>query len=151
MSLFCRVSLAIFAVSTIVLAGCSSADKSASGEKFVVDYYSMGGFAGGSEGLSLTSDGLVTFWRGRTPEMRSVLDSLRLDQDRLRPIAEALADDTLYSVQEGRDQNLTNVLTVHCGTRSMTTRFSPGSLPAGSSASLQRLLTELQKIHRQNH
>ncbi len=143
--------LAAAALVSVLIWSCSSTQKSASIQEFVVEYYTMGGFAGTSEGFTLTSDGLVRFWRGRTPELRSILDSLQLGTEALGRIAEALRQKDLYTIRPGVAENLTNVVSVRSGTGSNVIMFSPLSPPEGETPSLKLLLTELQKIHRPNH
>ncbi len=143
--------LAAAALGSMMFGDCSSSEKTAAQPEFVVEYYTAGGFAGTSEGFTLSSDGLVSFWRGRTPDIRAVTDSLRLESEALDTIAAALAHDDLYTVKSGEAENLNNVVSIHYGTKSTVIMFSPISPPAGATASFKQLLTELQKIHKPNN
>lgn len=142
------VLLSIAAICSMAISSCSSTPKTESPQEFMVEYYTVGGFAGTSDGYTLTSDGLVRFWEGPSLDTRKVIDSLHLSEDQLRPIAEMIGRDDLYAVKQGEAQNMTTVISVHCGARSMTTMFSPPMLPEGATDSFRSLLTELQKIHR---
>lgn len=142
--------LVLFVVSLICW-DCSSSKQSTLTEPFEIEYYTMGGFAGTSEGLHLRSDGMVKFWRGWTLDSRVVTDSSTLSGDQLSRIAVLVRQDDVYAVRLNNSGNLTTVLNVRQGNRSNTISYAGTRVPAEVPTSLKDLFAELQQIHKPSH
>jgi hypothetical protein len=141
----------ILIVVSLVCWDCSSSKQNTPTEPFEIDYYTAGGIAGMSEGLHLSSDGMVKFWRGRTLDSRAITDSTTLSDDQLIRIAALVRQDYFYSIRLNDSGDLTTVLNIRQGNRSNMIRYIGAGIPADTPTSFKDLLAELRQIHKPSH
>ncbi len=111
-----------------------------------IDFYSYGGIAGTASGVTLTGDGWVKKWTGRTASLRSVHDSVQVDSQQLARIDSLAASKELSALQSDQTGNLTTVLVVQREGKSHQVSFSGGEAPDSFPQSTRDLISELRKL-----
>ncbi|MCL4511106.1 MAG: hypothetical protein M1470_08570 [Bacteroidetes bacterium] len=125
---------------------CAGSLTTNAAKKFAIDYYTIGGIAGTTSGVTLSSDGWLKHWRGRSAALRTVADSLRVDRKVLERITELLDKPEVFSFSYEAVGNLTYVLKIQSGDKYNSISFDQVGDIKGFPESLQKLLSELNKL-----
>ena len=125
---------------------CSSSKPEEGTNKFEIQYYTVGGIGGLSEGLTVTSDGWAKFWSGATAFSAVVKDSIKIVDEKLKVISEIINSEELFNYQHSSKGNISTVLTLHRGRTSHTIMFGGVQPPESAPVEFKKLINQLHQI-----
>ena len=131
---------------SLYLFSCSCSSDISQERNFIIDYYTIGGVTGKSDGITVNSDGKVNHWNGFTAANRTVTDSVKVNEDEINNFASLLEDSTLYTFKYREKGNLTTVITINTN-KHMNSISYPGTVsPKEFPKQIKELITELNKL-----
>ena len=136
----------------LCLTGCSSSrEQEYPAQDLDVKFYRAGGVSGMTDGLTIAGTGWVRFWTGRSVQMSTVTDSLRLEERQFDRIALLTKSDELYSYHSQTSGELSTTISVRNGSRTAIITYAGTSMPDGAPGALKDLLDELTHISKPTH
>lgn len=146
-----RILTGLFLLFGLCLAGCSSSQQEYPAQDFAIQFYSTGGVSGMTDGMTLAGTGWVKFWTGRTVQISTVTDSVKLEQQQFDRIALLTKSEELYSYRNQTAGELSTTISVRSGSRTSIVTYAGMSPPEGAPKALTDLITELTHISKPTH
>jgi len=132
------ISLSIFS--------CTCSSDISQERNFKIEYYTIGGVTGRSDGITIFSDGRLNHWNGFTIANRTVTDSIKVNEDEINKFSKLLEDTTIFTYHYREKGNLTKVITINTNNRANSISYPETVLPKEFPQQIKTLITELDKL-----
>ncbi len=143
----------IFILPLLFFISCSSSSKvnkdinqKINNENFSIDYYTIGGITGRSQGITLNSDGKLDYWSGATFSNRTITDSSKVNEEILNRFSQLLQDSTIFNFNYQEKGNLTTVLRISVENKNNNITYSGTIIPTNFPQQIKVLIKELNNL-----
>lgn len=127
------------ALPALLVISCSASPQRSS-EPLRIELYSGGGFAGLYSGIEITDDGWARRWKRIGMGEREYSDSTTLSIETLRSLDSLLTSRELFETKYERTGNISTILDVEKGPKSLHVSFAGKEVPAELPSILKTLI-----------
>jgi hypothetical protein len=129
------------------LISCSDSLYCTNSEKLNIEYYSEGGFTGGSTGLTIDSTGTVFFWEKNLNTPRKITKTFKVKDKILSSICTTIKNPSVFTYKNNSKGNYTTYLTIHLNSQISSISFNKSDLPVDMPDAIKGLLSDLNNIN----
>ena len=131
---------------SLYIFSCTCSSDISQERNFKIDYYTIGGVTGRSDGITVFSDGRLNHWNGFTVANRTVTDSVKVSEDEINKFSKLLEDSTIFTYHYREKGNLTTVITINTNKHSNSISYADRVLPKEFPNQIKNLIIELNKL-----
>jgi hypothetical protein len=128
------------------MSACSSSDSCRKNNRFTIEYYSGGGFAGVEQGLTIHSDGSARKWTRTAGAAPVFTDSLTVRSDDLGRLCALMMKNDALGYTRSEKGNYTTVLTLTNNNKTNVISFPGPGTPGDIPQYLIELIAEIKNI-----